>query len=74
LNTSRDCNSTTSLGSLHQCLSTLSEKEFFLISNMVQKAENPATHWGQELEHIPAEKLSHLAEKGGCQSQHLHQQ
>jgi len=41
---------------------------------MGQKAENPATHWGQELEHIPAEKLSQLAEKGGCQSQHLHQQ
>ena len=34
LNTSRDGDSTTSLGSLCQCLTTLSEKNFFLISNL----------------------------------------
>jgi len=34
LNTSRDGDSTTSLGSLFQCLTTLSVKKFFLISNL----------------------------------------
>ena len=34
LNTSRDGNSTTSLGTLFQCLTTLSVKTFFLISNL----------------------------------------
>ena len=34
LNTSRDGNSTTSLSSLFQCLTTLSVKKFFLISNL----------------------------------------
>ncbi|KAK4829075.1 hypothetical protein QYF61_002019, partial [Mycteria americana] len=34
LNTSRDGDSTTSLGSLLQCLTTLSVKTFFLISNL----------------------------------------
>ncbi|KAK4832220.1 hypothetical protein QYF61_021067, partial [Mycteria americana] len=34
LNTSRDGNSTTSLGSLFQCLTTLSVNKFFLISNL----------------------------------------
>ena len=34
LNTSRDGDSTTSLGSLFQCLITLSVKKFFLISNL----------------------------------------
>ena len=33
-NTSRDGDSTTSLGSLFQCLTTLSLKNFFLISNL----------------------------------------
>jgi len=32
LNTSKDCDCTTSLGSLSQCIATLSEKKFFLIS------------------------------------------
>ena len=34
MNTSRDSDSTTSLGSLCQCLATLPEKKFFLISNL----------------------------------------
>ena len=34
LNTSRDSDSTISLDSLFQCLDTLSEKKFFLISNL----------------------------------------
>ena len=34
LNTSRDWDSTTSLGSLCWCITTLSEKKFFLISNL----------------------------------------
>ena len=34
LETSRGSDSTTSLGSLFQCLTTLSEEQFFLISNM----------------------------------------
>ena len=34
LNTSRDGDSTTSLGSLFQCLTTLSANNFFLISNL----------------------------------------
>jgi len=34
LNTSRDSDSTTSLGSLCHCLTTLSEKKSFLISNL----------------------------------------
>ncbi|KAK4830521.1 hypothetical protein QYF61_011500 [Mycteria americana] len=34
LNTSGDCDSTTSLGSLFQCLITLSVKKFFLISSL----------------------------------------
>ena len=34
LNTSRDGDSTTSLGSLFQCLTTLPVKKFFLISNL----------------------------------------
>jgi len=34
LNTSRDCDSTTSLGSLFQCLTTLCEKKFLVISNL----------------------------------------
>ena len=34
LNTSRDGDSTTALGSLFQCLTTLSVKKFFLISNL----------------------------------------
>ena len=34
LNTSRDGDSTTSLGILFQCLTTLSVKKFFLISNL----------------------------------------
>jgi len=34
LKTSRDGDSTTSLGSLFQCLSTLQVKKFFLISNL----------------------------------------
>jgi len=34
LNTSRDGDSTTSLGSLFQCLSSLSEKKFFSISSL----------------------------------------
>jgi len=34
INTSRDGDSTTSLGSLFQCLTTLSVKKFFLISNL----------------------------------------
>jgi len=34
LNTSRDSDSTTSLGSLFQCLTTLSIKKFFQISNL----------------------------------------
>jgi len=34
LNTSRDSHSTTSLGSLFQYLTTLSEKKKFLISNL----------------------------------------
>ena len=34
LNTSRDSDSTTSLGSLCQCTTTLSEKKCFLISNL----------------------------------------
>ena len=34
LNTSRDDDYTTSLGRLFQCLTTLSEKKFFLISNL----------------------------------------
>jgi len=34
LNISRGCDSTTSLGSLSQCLTTLSVKKFFLISNL----------------------------------------
>jgi len=35
LNTSRDSDSTTSLGSLCQCLTSLSEKKFLLISNLI---------------------------------------
>ena len=34
LNTSQDSDSTISLGSLLQCLITVSEKKFFLISNL----------------------------------------
>jgi len=34
LNASRDGDSNTSLGSPFQCLTTLSEKKFFLISNL----------------------------------------
>ncbi|EOB03656.1 hypothetical protein Anapl_02449, partial [Anas platyrhynchos] len=34
LKTSRDGDSTTSLGSLFQCLATLSVKKFFLTSNL----------------------------------------
>lgn len=34
LNTSRDANITTSLGSLCQCTTTLSEKKFFLLSHL----------------------------------------
>jgi len=34
VNTFRDSDSTTSLGSLFQCLTSLSEKKFFLISNL----------------------------------------
>jgi len=33
LNISMDSDSTTSLGGLHQCLTTLPEKKFFLIPN-----------------------------------------
>ena len=42
LNTSVDSDSTTSLGSLFQCLTTHSEKKCFLISNM----NPPGTSWG----------------------------
>ena len=42
LNTSRDGDSTTSLGSLFQCLATVSVKKFFLISNL----NSPDTTWG----------------------------
>jgi len=39
LNTSRDGDSTTSLGSLFQCLTTLSVQKFFLLSNLTDTTE-----------------------------------
>lgn len=55
LNTSRDSNSTTSLGSLFQCLTTFLENKFFLISNL----NSPGTHWG----HFPLLHCCYLEEK-----------
>ena len=46
LNTSRDSDSTTSLGSLSQCITTLPEKKLFLTSNLnvLRRSLRPLSH------------------------------